>query len=157
MTMEEGSKKGVWRMQNAEKAWEEKRSPSVLVKKPAKEGEQLRKEVEFWEFVVEKLITMDWEVKKMRKKNEGLQKEIAEMHGWMEEVVKWMKNQVEDLVLEAGGMEVEEELESSTGSDIEMVSMVDKGKGVERVPEELEALESGLELSSESNSNVEMK
>ena len=60
----------------------------------AKEGEQLRKEVEFQEFMLEKLVTMDWEVKKMRKENEGLQKEVAwlrkevaEMHGWMGEVV----------------------------------------------------------------------
>ena len=92
--MEEGSKKGGQRMWKAEKAQEGKRSPSVLVKEPAREGEQLRKEVEFWEFMAEKLITMDWEVKKMRKENEGLQKEvvglrkeIVEIHGWMGEIV----------------------------------------------------------------------
>ena len=114
----------------------------------AKEGEQLRKEVKFQEFMLEKLITMDWEVKKMRKENEGLQKEVAglrkevaEMHGWMGEVVKWMKNQVEDLVSEAGGMKVEEESESSMELDMEMVSAVDKGKGVERVLEEEEVSE----------------
>ena len=35
--------------------------------------------------------------------------------------------------------------------------MVDKGKGVERVIEELEELEFGSELSSESNGDVEMR
>lgn len=135
--MEEGSKKGGWRMQKAEKTWVEQWSPLVFVKEPAKKGEQLKKEVEFWEFVVEKLITMDWEIKKMRKGNEGLwkevvglRKEIAEMHGWMGEVIQWMKNQVKDLALEVGGMEVEEGSESSTESDTEMVSAVDKEKGV---------------------------
>lgn len=65
--------------------------------------------------------------------------------------------QVKDLVSEAGGMEVEEESGSSIESDIEMVSVVDKEKGVERVLEKLEELESGSELSSESNSDVKIK
>lgn len=70
--MAEGSKKDGQRMWRVEKDQEEKSSPSVLVKEPAKEGEWLRKEVEFQEFVVRKSITIDWEVKKMRKENEGL-------------------------------------------------------------------------------------
>lgn len=93
--MEEGSKKGGWRMQKADKVWKERDLLLVLLKEPVKEREQLEKEVEFWEFMVENLITMDWEVKKMRKENEGLQKKVAElrkevkkMHRWMGEVVK---------------------------------------------------------------------
>ena len=155
---EEDSKKGGRQMWKAEKVWEEKCSPLVLVKKLAKEGEWLREEVEFQEFVVEKLITMDWEVKKMRRENEGLWKEVAglrkeivEMHGWMREIVKWMKNQAEDLASEVGEMEVEEGSQSSMELDAEMVSTVDKGKGVERV------LEEGLELSSESDGDIEIK
>ena len=66
-------------MENAQgrEAPEGKNSSPVFVKELAKEGERLRKEVEFWEFTVEKLITMDWEIKKMREENEGLQKEVA--------------------------------------------------------------------------------
>ena len=58
---------------------------------------------------------------------------------------------------EAGGMEVEEELNSSMELDMEMVTAVDKRKGVERVLEELKELESGSESSLESDGDVEMK
>lgn len=80
--------------------------------------------------------------------------EGGEQGAWVDgEVVKWMKNQVEDLVLEAGEMEDEQELASITESDKEMVSTVDKGKGVEGVPEkEPEDLkELTKELSEKSN------
>ena len=100
----------------------------------------------------------------MRRENEGLwkvaglRKEVAEMHGWMREIVKWIRNQVEDLASDTGGMEVEEGLESSTESDTEMVSALDKGKGVERVlEEEEEALELGSKSSSESDGDIEIK
>lgn len=46
-TMEEGSRKGGQRMWKVEKAQEETQPPLVLLKEPAKEGERLRKEVEF--------------------------------------------------------------------------------------------------------------
>lgn len=91
---------------------------------------------------MEKLITTGWEVKKLRKENQGLQKdmaglrkEVVEMCRWMKEIVRWMKNQVKDLASEAGEMEVEKELESRMESDTEMVSAADKGKGVEKVLE----------------------